>query len=283
MLGLHNVFLTAPPPYSSSFQQQPISSSHQINSTIHDQCNISNNQDSWTTFKRYHQQESSFAKGHAFNVGEDNENTTNTSSRVCGGCGNRAKKECEYRRCRTCCKSRGYDCATHIKSTWVPAARRRERQGTEGGGAGGSSGSSSGGAGNKRPRENVTTKSNSFSTSHNNAAASFSFDNGSNYQDASFKQSLPNQVRAPGVFRCIRVTAISGGEAEVAYQAIVNISGHVFKGFLYDQGIDEKNLFPCISKIPPVRRKRDSTSPIVDPPYAYPASASYRFLEAGNE
>ncbi|KAF2323745.1 hypothetical protein GH714_036804 [Hevea brasiliensis] len=98
-------------------------------------------------------------------------------------------------------------------------------------------------------------------------------------EDASFKQSLPSQVRAPGVFRCIRVTAISGGEAEVAYQAIVNISGHVFKGFLYDQGIDEKNLFPCISKIPPVRRNRDSTSPIVDPPYAYPASASYRFLE----
>ena len=34
-------------------------------------------------------------------------------------------------RCRTCCKSRGFDCATHIRSTWVPAAKRRERQQAE--------------------------------------------------------------------------------------------------------------------------------------------------------
>lgn len=48
--------------------------------------------------------------------------------RVCRDCGNRAKKECIHQRCRTCCKSRGYDCPTHEKSTWVPAAKRRERQ-----------------------------------------------------------------------------------------------------------------------------------------------------------
>ncbi|XP_012068665.1 protein SHI RELATED SEQUENCE 6 isoform X2 [Jatropha curcas] len=284
MLGLHNIFFIAPPPSSSAtFQhQQPISSSHQITTTINDQCNISNNQDSWTTLKRY-QQESSFAKKDAFNIGEYNENS-DSSSRVCRDCGNRAKKECEYRRCRTCCKGRGYDCATHVKSTWVPAVRRRERQSVNGGsGGGGSCGSSSGGAcGGKRPRENVTTTSNSFSTSNNNAATSFNFDNGSNYQDASFKQSLPSQVQAPAVFRCIRVTTINGGEAEVAYQAMVNISGHVFKGFLYDQGIDEKNLFPCISKVPSGGRNRESTSPIVDPPNACPASGCQRLLE-GNE
>ncbi|XP_015936254.1 protein EXPRESSION OF TERPENOIDS 1-like [Arachis duranensis] len=28
---------------------------------------------------------------------------------------------------RTCCKSRGFDCQTHVKSTWVPASKRRER------------------------------------------------------------------------------------------------------------------------------------------------------------
>ena len=33
-----------------------------------------------------------------------------------------------HQRCRTCCKSRGFDCPTHVKSTWVPAAKRRERQ-----------------------------------------------------------------------------------------------------------------------------------------------------------
>lgn len=47
---------------------------------------------------------------------------------TCQDCGNQAKKECKQRRCRTCCKSRGFDCSTHVKSTWVSAARRRERQ-----------------------------------------------------------------------------------------------------------------------------------------------------------
>lgn len=50
------------------------------------------------------------------------------SSTTCQDCGNQAKKDCTHRRCRTCCKSRGYDCSTHVKSTWVPASRRRERQ-----------------------------------------------------------------------------------------------------------------------------------------------------------
>jgi LRP1 type putative zinc finger protein len=46
----------------------------------------------------------------------------------CQDCGNQAKKDCVHMRCRTCCKSRGLECQTHVKSTWVPAAKRRERQ-----------------------------------------------------------------------------------------------------------------------------------------------------------
>lgn len=46
----------------------------------------------------------------------------------CQDCGNQAKKDCSHMRCRTCCKSRGFHCQTHVKSTWVPAAKRRERQ-----------------------------------------------------------------------------------------------------------------------------------------------------------
>ena len=46
----------------------------------------------------------------------------------CQDCGNQAKKDCIHMRCRTCCKSRGFQCPTHVKSTWVPAAKRRERQ-----------------------------------------------------------------------------------------------------------------------------------------------------------
>jgi LRP1 type putative zinc finger protein len=46
----------------------------------------------------------------------------------CQDCGNNAKKDCIHLRCRTCCRSRGFHCPTHVKSTWVPAAKRRERQ-----------------------------------------------------------------------------------------------------------------------------------------------------------
>ncbi|KAL6848459.1 hypothetical protein ACP4OV_021753 [Aristida adscensionis] len=46
----------------------------------------------------------------------------------CHDCGNQAKKGCAYHRCRTCCNGRGLACATHVASTWVPAATRRERE-----------------------------------------------------------------------------------------------------------------------------------------------------------
>lgn len=46
----------------------------------------------------------------------------------CEDCGNQAKKDCTHRRCRTCCTSRGFECQTHVKSTWVSASKRRQRQ-----------------------------------------------------------------------------------------------------------------------------------------------------------
>ena len=46
----------------------------------------------------------------------------------CQDCGNQAKKECVYMRCRTCCKNKGFHCETHVKSTWIPLYRRRQRQ-----------------------------------------------------------------------------------------------------------------------------------------------------------
>ncbi|GMI89766.1 SHI-related sequence 5 [Hibiscus trionum] len=46
----------------------------------------------------------------------------------CQDCGNQAKKDCPHLRCRTCCRSRGFHCQTHLKSTWVPAGKRREKQ-----------------------------------------------------------------------------------------------------------------------------------------------------------
>ncbi|XP_073133383.1 protein LATERAL ROOT PRIMORDIUM 1-like [Henckelia pumila] len=148
----------------------------------------------------------------------------------CQDCGNQAKKDCIYRRCRSCCKSRGYDCTTHVKSTWVPAVCRRERK---------LAGSSQSTSGVKKPRlgggaSQTTTTASPTTTS--NTSPPRSFDTSSSHQDASFKESLPGQVRAPAVFKCVRVTAVDDGEDEFAYQAVVRIGGHVFKGFLYDQG-----------------------------------------------
>jgi len=54
--------------------------------------------------------------------------TGGAGSISCQDCGNQAKKDCIHMRCRTCCKSRGFECQTHVKSTWVPASKRRERQ-----------------------------------------------------------------------------------------------------------------------------------------------------------
>ncbi|XP_059626805.1 helicase protein MOM1-like isoform X2 [Cornus florida] len=42
----------------------------------------------------------------------------------CQKCGNKAKKNCVYRRCRICCTSQGFQCQTHIRSTWIPASKR---------------------------------------------------------------------------------------------------------------------------------------------------------------
>ncbi|KAK9059132.1 hypothetical protein SSX86_021751 [Deinandra increscens subsp. villosa] len=175
--------------------------------------------------------------------------STSGSTTTCQDCGNQAKKDCNHRRCRTCCKSRGFDCATHVKSTWIPASRRRERQLVTT--AAGSSASTSG---SKKPRLASRTPSN---TSTSNTTPSRSFATSSSHhrhQDVNFMRSLPSQVRAPAVFKCVRVTAVEDGDDEYAYQACVTISGHVFKGFLYDQGSvetrsDQTNNIPNLSEL----------------------------------
>jgi len=104
--------------------------------------------------------------------------------------------------------------------------------------------------------------------------------------DASFKQALPGHVRAPAVFKCHRVSAIGNGEDEYAYLATVHISGHVFKGFLYDHGADGKigNAVPCVSELQLGNncsgKNRECSSAIGLPNNtAYPASATWTFLK----
>ncbi|KAL2512971.1 Protein SHI RELATED SEQUENCE 5 [Abeliophyllum distichum] len=159
----------------------------------------------------------------------------------CQDCGNQAKKDCVHLRCRTCCKSRGFPCETHVKSTWVPASKRRERQQqlaalhqhqqdqqvtrenskrqreSPGGGGGEGGGGGSGGGGSSLACTTntsclpVTTES-EFEVEH-----------------------FPAQLNCPAVFRCVKVIGMDADE-QFAYQTAVNIRGHVFKGILYDQG-----------------------------------------------
>ncbi|WOL06713.1 hypothetical protein Cni_G15447 [Canna indica] len=148
---------------------------------------------------------------------------------TCQDCGNQAKKDCSHRRCRTCCKSRGYECSTHVKSTWVPAARRRERQQPTAVAI----------SAPKKLRLDASQPEAASHTSNSNATPSRSFDTTSSHQDASVKDSLPRHVRAPAMFKCVRVSSIDDGDGEYAYHAMVKIGGRIFKGFLYGQGLDE--------------------------------------------
>ncbi|KAK9113036.1 hypothetical protein Scep_020555 [Stephania cephalantha] len=154
----------------------------------------------------------------------------------CQDCGNQAKKDCLHMRCRTCCKNRNLPCQTHVKSTWVPASRRRERlqqqqqqqQQEEHDKPKQQHNEQMALADNtKRPREILADHSPGTiytPTIQNNNNRSGGF---------------PGQVSTPAVFRCVRVSsAIDDSEDQYAYQAAVNIGGHVFKGILYDQGLE---------------------------------------------
>nr|WHL55523.1 LRP1 [Litchi chinensis] len=216
-----------------------------------------------------------------------------SSGTTCQDCGNQAKKDCSHRRCRTCCKSRGFDCATHVKSTWVPAARRRERQlMVVGGGTVGGVGSSGSTSGIKKPRLITSQTTTTSHTSTSNTTPPRSFDTSSSHQDAGFRDTLPGQVRAPAVFKCVRVTAVEDGDDEYAYQAVVKIGGHVFKGFLYDQGVDNQTRegFPNISELHLGAATTSggggnggrNGSPVLDPPDVYAAAGGGGVLLGGS-
>nr|XP_043618051.1 protein EXPRESSION OF TERPENOIDS 1 [Erigeron canadensis] len=155
----------------------------------------------------------------------------------CQDCGNQAKKDCPHMRCRTCCKSRGFQCQTHVKSTWVPAAKRRERQQFH---------SSSGGsqqppdhrrrvvpAASKRTRSAQDQQHHdTTSLVHPVASTALAYNNSTGLEVGNF----PSEVTTAANFRCVRVSSIDETDDQFAYQAAVNIGGHMFKGILYDQG-----------------------------------------------
>ncbi|MFS7911803.1 putative transcription factor STY-LRP1 family [Helianthus anomalus] len=179
------------------------------------------------------------------------------SSVNCQDCGNQAKKDCQHMRCRTCCKSRGFQCQTHVKSTWVPAAKRRERQQQLGlltqqqqpelGNQQLSlmmRGSGSGVDQNpKRFREGQQLVAAAGGGSGGGGVVA-NLSTTINHNTAIEMGHFPAEVSSPAVFRCLRVSAMDEAEEQLAYQTAVNIGGHVFKGILYDHGVEGRYNHP---------------------------------------
>ncbi|CAK7329637.1 unnamed protein product [Dovyalis caffra] len=136
-----------------------------------------------------------------------------SGSSRCQDCGNQAKKDCVYMRCRTCCKSKGFPCPTHVKSTWVPAVRRRQR------------------AQNLSPIQQLQLQGHNPKRLRENPSTGLEMVN------------FPAEVHSTATFRCFRVSSIDEAIDQFAYQTSVNIGGHVFKGILYDQGPENRYNF----------------------------------------
>ncbi|WCJ35272.1 SHI-related sequence 5 [Euphorbia peplus] len=152
----------------------------------------------------------------------------------CQDCGNQAKKDCEYMRCRTCCKSRGFQCQTHVKSTWVPAAKRRERQQHL------ASSSSQQHNQNQTQTQQMQFRGENTKRLRENQGVCTRLATATGAATTSGLEvsHFPPEVNSPAVFRCVRVSSVDDADEQFAYQTAVNIGGHVFKGILYDQGTD---------------------------------------------
>ncbi|KAK4760831.1 hypothetical protein SAY87_005724 [Trapa incisa] len=192
----------------------------------------------------------------------------------CQDCGNQAKKGCAHMRCRTCCKSRGFDCPTHVKSTWVPATKRRELLQQQVIQQQQQLGLSSSRLHRKRQGEDMTNISPS---SHHDPSG------------LEAGNHLPAELNSPATFRCVRVTSSDEGEDqdEYAYQTAVNIGGHVFKGILYDQGPERVTGDPAPGDSSSGGGSGGASAPSFDPytapMYPPPFSSSYNNSMAGTQ
>ncbi|XP_039068508.1 protein SHI RELATED SEQUENCE 1-like [Hibiscus syriacus] len=174
----------------------------------------------------------------------------------CQDCGNIAKKDCAYMSCRTCCRSKGFECQTRIKSTWVPVYRRRIRH-------------------------HHQQQRNPKRLRENNPSSGLEM------------VDFPAEVTSPVTFRCVRVSSIEDMADQYAYRTAVMIGGHVFKGVLYDQGPDRGHysLGECSSRETPLQppwlqqpnqidsagdltmATTNTTTTVLPPPYASPFTA----------
>ncbi|KAL4389593.1 hypothetical protein HN51_010504 [Arachis hypogaea] len=142
---------------------------------------------------------------------------TSSFSSKCSDCGNQAKKDCSYTRCRTCCKNKGFHCPTHVRSTWIPVDRRRHK-----------SSSSSSLVLMDHHHSSLTTNLHFLHHQH--------IPKRHKHTPYSSSEEFPASMSSVAIFRCVRVRSMDESVNEIAYQTSVNIGGHVFSGLLYDQG-----------------------------------------------
>ncbi|KAI3907544.1 hypothetical protein MKW98_016188 [Papaver atlanticum] len=109
-----------------------------------------------------------------------------SSIKTCLDCGNQAKKDCSHSRCRACCEGLGYNCSTHIKSIWISEMMI-----------------------NSKVMLVVVLvacwnqTASHTSTSNTTPPKSFGTSSRHHHQDASFREALRKQVRAPAAFKCV--------------------------------------------------------------------------------
>ncbi|KAF3572010.1 hypothetical protein F2Q69_00062940 [Brassica cretica] len=140
--------------------------------------------------------------------------------RRCEDCGNQAKKECVYMRCRTCCKTKSFHCQTHIKSTWVPAYRRSQKQQLQT---------------QTQPHQKGLATINPKRLREQHPSSSPS---SLGVRIHTSTRYFPAELSSLADFRCVKVSSIDDGKEQYAYQTTVNIGGHVFRGILHDQGLE---------------------------------------------
>ncbi|CAF2276007.1 hypothetical protein BRARA_D01262 [Brassica rapa] len=143
------------------------------------------------------------------------------TGRRCEDCGNQAKKECVYMRCRTCCKAKAFHCQTHIKSTWVPAYRRSHKHQSQT---------------PPQPQQQPLSITNPKRLIEQHPTSSPS---SSGVRIGTSTGHFPAELSSVADFRCVKVSSIDDGKEQYAYQTTVNIGGHVFRGILHDQGLEK--------------------------------------------
>ncbi|XP_048128681.1 protein SHI RELATED SEQUENCE 1-like [Rhodamnia argentea] len=150
----------------------------------------------------------------------------------CQDCGNQAKKDCPHLRCRTCCKSRGFECTNHVKSTWVPAAKRRERQHQL-----------------AAVREHHHHQQEQRLQLRGKAPKRPREDHGRpNASGMELVGYFPADLSSPAMFQCVKVSSGDNPDEQFAYQTAVNIGGHVFRGILYDHGPDHPTYTNVVTR-----------------------------------